>query len=104
MFPSLVQTNDRQGENMGAESVVLLPKRLSIGQINEFVNAAGSFESEILFFYQGIQINAKGLLSVNLFFLSHYSRNQDEPITLRVEGSDAQEAIKNLSLMLNGYQ
>ncbi|MET3729247.1 phosphotransferase system HPr-like phosphotransfer protein [Fictibacillus halophilus] len=88
---------------MGAESVVLLPRRLSIGQINEFVNAAGSFESEILFYYQGIQINAKGLLSVNLFFLSHYSRNQDEPITLRVEGCDSQDAIKNLSHMLSGF-
>jgi phosphotransferase system HPr-like phosphotransfer protein len=88
---------------MGAESVVLLPKRLSIGQINEFVNAAGSFESEILFFYQGLQINAKGLLSVNLFFLSHYSKNQNEPITLKVEGCDSQEAIENLSSILNGY-
>ncbi|MBN3554731.1 HPr family phosphocarrier protein [Fictibacillus nanhaiensis] len=88
---------------MGAESVVLLPKRLSIGQINEFVNAAGSFESEILFFYQGIQINAKGLLSVNLFFLSHYSKNLDEPITLRVEGSDAQVALKDLSHMLSSF-
>jgi phosphotransferase system HPr-like phosphotransfer protein len=88
---------------MGAESVVLLPKRLSIGQINEFVNAAGSYESEILFYYQGIQINAKGLLSVNLFFLSHYSKQQNEPITLVVEGCDAQDAINNLSLILNGY-
>ncbi|MDR7071738.1 HPr family phosphocarrier protein [Fictibacillus barbaricus] len=89
---------------MGAESVVLLPNRLSIGQINEFVNAAGTFESEILFLYQGIQINAKGLLGINLFFLSHYSKDQHEPITLIVEGSDAQEAIKSLAMMLTGFR
>jgi phosphotransferase system HPr-like phosphotransfer protein len=89
---------------MEAESVVLLPNRLSIGQINEFVNAAGTFESKILFLYQGIQINAKGLLGVNLFFLSHYSKDQYEPITLIVEGSDAREAIKNLTKMLTGFR
>jgi phosphotransferase system HPr-like phosphotransfer protein len=89
---------------MEIESVVLLPNKLSIGQINEFVNQAGSYRSEVIFYYDGMQINAKGLLSVNLFFLSQYSKGEVEPITLRVKGCDAREAIQNLSMMLNEFR
>jgi phosphotransferase system HPr (HPr) family protein len=81
-------------------SEVYLIKRPSIDQLSEFVSAAGSYDSEIYFCQRGVQVNGKGMLGVNLFFLSHFTENKKEAVTLEVEGSDAENAIHHLTALL----
>lgn len=85
------------------ETVIQFPNRLTRNQMLEFVSAAGKFESNVFICDQEVRVNGKGLLGMNLFFLSHGSKDHSRPIILKVEGRDALSAMTCLTDLIESY-
>ncbi|EIT85589.1 hypothetical protein A374_10148 [Fictibacillus macauensis ZFHKF-1] len=85
------------------QMMIAFPNRLSREQMLEFVTAAGSFESNVFICDQEVRINGKGLLGMNLFFLSHNSNEAFRTITLKIDGRDAMAASEYLSNLVKSY-
>jgi phosphocarrier protein len=66
----------------------------------EFVKLAGRFSAQILVEKDGLAVNGKSIMGVLMLAAEHGSR-----LTLRAEGTDAQDAVDALSdLVVRGFE
>jgi len=59
---------------------------------NEIVNAASQFDANVMLEKDGLEVNAKSMLGVAML-----GAEQGAELTLKIEGSDEQEALDTLT-------